>query len=107
MAGKSKDGPAKDLQPVADVMRMLADGTRLKLLMMLASRGEINVTALCEGVAASQPTVSHHLGLLRMSGIVATRRHGQNVFYRLSADAPTPDAIRVAAGSGSVSVRRH
>src|SRR4029079_4807454 len=46
------------LQAVADVMRHLADGTRLRLLLALAARGEQNVNQLCEALSAAQPAVS-------------------------------------------------
>jgi DNA-binding transcriptional ArsR family regulator len=48
---------------------------------MLLADGERNVTNLCEALKLPQPTVSHHLGLLRMSNIIGNRRDGKQVFY--------------------------
>jgi len=69
----------------------LSDKTRLNILMLL-SEGERNVTSLCEALKLPQPTVSHHLGLLRMNNIIGNRRNGKQVFYTLNG--------RVDVGSG-------
>lgn len=67
---------------VATLMRTLADITRLRLLGLL-NRGEMNVSSLCDLTGLPQPTVSHHLGLLRNAALVANRRNGKQVFYSL------------------------
>ena len=71
-----------DLDQLSSLFRLLSDKTRLSILMRL-SEGERNVTTLCEELALPQPTVSHHLGLLRMNNVVGNRRHGKQVFYAL------------------------
>jgi ArsR family transcriptional regulator len=61
----------------------LADSTRLRILKLL---GKEELCA-CEVMAAldlTQPTASHHLGILERSGLVTSRREGKWVFYRLS-----------------------
>src|SRR3954447_17110690 len=82
-----KRGPAAgsdaDLEPLVALFRLLSDKTRLSILMLL-SKGERNVTSLCEELRLPQPTVSHHLGLLRMSNLIGTRRDGKQVFYGLT-----------------------
>src|SRR4051812_33306727 len=65
---------------------LLSDETRLRLLLLLAERGEENVSALCEAVGQSQPGTSHHLMLLRMARVVTTRRRGRQVYYTLSSE---------------------
>jgi len=72
-----------DLEQLTTIFRLLSDKTRLNILMMLA-QGERNVTTLCKELALPQPTVSHHLGLLRMNNLIANRRNGKQVFYGLS-----------------------
>ena len=67
----------------AERFKQIADATRLQVLMTLAS-GERNVSDLCEGLATSQPAVSHHLALLRHSGIIAPRRDGKHNLYSLT-----------------------
>src|SRR5258708_17289976 len=72
----------QDLDQLSSLFRLLSDKTRLSILMRL-SDGERNVTTLCEELALPQPTVSHHLCLLRMNNVVGNRRHGEQVFYAL------------------------
>jgi DNA-binding transcriptional ArsR family regulator len=73
----------KDLEQLTAMFRLLTDKTRLNILMILAE-GERNVTSLCEDLKLPQPTVSHHLGLLRMSSVITNRRAGKQVFYGLN-----------------------
>jgi DNA-binding transcriptional ArsR family regulator len=91
---------AQYLQAVADVMRHLADGTRLRLLLALAAGGEQNVNQLCDLLSAPQPAVSHHLGILRRARLVRTRRQGREIYYRLEdgASPAGPSALRVSIG---------
>src|SRR5688500_17352997 len=61
---------------------LLGDPTRVRILLLLC-RGEMNVTRLCETLGLPQPTVSHHLGLLRRGGFLTTRREGKSIHYSL------------------------
>ncbi len=73
----------RHIAKIADSLKLFADPTRLRLLEMLAQRGEMNVNNMCTEVGQSQPAVSHHLGLLRMSGLVARRRQGKFNYYSI------------------------
>ncbi|WP_428937224.1 ArsR/SmtB family transcription factor [Fontivita pretiosa] len=77
------DATEQDLDQLTTVFRLLSDKTRLNILMLLAD-GEQNVTTLCERLKLPQPTVSHHLGLLRMNNVICNRRNGKQVFYALN-----------------------
>jgi DNA-binding transcriptional ArsR family regulator len=78
-----RGGREPELEPLVGLFRLLSDKTRLNILMLL-SKGERNVTSLCEELGLPQPTVSHHLGLLRMSNLIGNRRNGKQVFYGLN-----------------------
>ena len=80
--GPAAPGPDADFEPLVSLFRLLSDKTRLSILVLLA-RGERNVSSLCEELRLPQPTVSHHLGLLRMSNLITNRRDGKQVFYEL------------------------
>jgi ArsR family transcriptional regulator len=69
------------LRGLVEVFQMLADQSRLRILLTLARSGEMHVTALCELLGQSQPAVSHHLSLLRTRRLVSVRRDGKNNFY--------------------------
>ena len=64
----------------------LADGTRLRLINLL-SGGELCVCYLVEILGESQPKISRHLGYLRRAGVVAARRDGKWIHYRVTRPA--------------------
>jgi len=68
------------LQEWAQGFSLLSDKTRLGILRELA-KGPRNVTAMCKALKLKQPTLSHHLGLLRMGRLVVGTRQGKSVVY--------------------------
>lgn len=64
----------------ADTFRLLADGTRVKILWALL-QAESSVGALAELVESSTTAVSQHLSKLRLAGLVESRRDGTFVYY--------------------------
>jgi DNA-binding transcriptional ArsR family regulator len=96
----------QDLEQLTTVFRLLADRTRLNILMLLLE-GERNVTSLCEELKLPQPTVSHHLGLLRMHNLITNRRSGKQVFYSLGSpgDDINSQMLQVTLDRFCVSVR--
>jgi ArsR family transcriptional regulator len=70
---------------LAKVFKALGDPVRLRLLSMIASQagGEICVCDLTPAFDLSQPTISHHLKLLRQAGLIDSERRGTWVYYRL------------------------
>ncbi|HSZ56480.1 MAG TPA: metalloregulator ArsR/SmtB family transcription factor [Tepidisphaeraceae bacterium] len=71
---------SQDLEPLVSLFRLLSDKTRVKILFLL-TQGERNVSSLCQELRLPQPTVSHHLGLLRSRNLITNRRNGKQVFY--------------------------
>lgn len=65
---------------VIDFLKILSDETRLKVLVMLLKR-EMCVCEIMEELGLSQSLVSHHLRLLRKSGLVKDEKDGKWVFY--------------------------
>jgi len=78
-----------DLEQLTSLFRLLSDKTRLNILILL-SQGERNVTSLCQELDLPQPTVSHHLGLLRMNNLIGNRRDGKQVYYGINGRFQTP-----------------
>jgi len=70
----------------SQLFHVLSDETRIKLLLVLKD-GESHVTDLCKKLKLPQPTVSHHLALLRVHGLVLNRRSGKSVFYSIDTEA--------------------
>ena len=67
----------------AHLLGVLSHETRLNLVLLLA-QGEATVTDLCDLVGAGQSNVSHHLAILRTTGLVTDRREGQFVVYAIN-----------------------
>jgi DNA-binding transcriptional ArsR family regulator len=69
----------------ADLFAVLATPLRLKLISALC-HSEKNVSTLLSEIDATQPNVSQHLGTLYRAGILAKRREGTQIFYRLQSE---------------------
>ncbi|KPK41673.1 MAG: hypothetical protein AMK72_14985 [Planctomycetes bacterium SM23_25] len=95
MAKKRGRVTKDDLREWARGFSLLSDATRLGILQLLA-KGPRNVTALCKGLRLKQPTVSHHLGLLRMGRLVNGTRQGKSVVY--ATDKTNLKALATALG---------
>jgi DNA-binding transcriptional ArsR family regulator len=67
---------------IADRLKALSDPTRLAILHALET-GERNVTDLLGELGGSQANLSKHLARMRHAGILASRREGTNVYYRV------------------------
>lgn len=67
----------------AALLRLLGNEKRLMILCQLAD-GELSVGDIQRRITLSQSALSQHLALLREDGVVATRREGQTIFYRIA-----------------------
>jgi ArsR family transcriptional regulator len=72
---------------LATRFKALADPTRVAILSMLSCEDEVCVCVLTDQLDVSQPTISHHLKILREAGLVDATRRGTWAFYRLVPDA--------------------
>ena len=70
------------LNRISEVLKAMADPTRLKILHSLHDN-ERCVTDILEVVGGSQANISKHLSVLKRSGLVDCRRNGLNVYYRI------------------------
>ena len=73
------------LSRIAEVLKAMADPTRLKILHCLHN-GERCVSDILQVVGGSQANVSKHLSVLKRAGLVDCRRAGLNVYYRIIDD---------------------
>lgn len=79
----------KDFEPAAALLKAIADPYRLTMLATLAaSEQEVCVCDFTDALPLNQPTVSHHLRILREAGLVECERRGTWVYYQLAKDAP-------------------
>jgi DNA-binding transcriptional ArsR family regulator len=94
--------PDDQVDLTVELFRMLADGTRIRIVWALIGR-ELSVNDLAAQVGKLPAAVSQHLARLRMSGLCQTRRAGTQVFYRLANEHVAQlvtDAIHNAEHSG-------
>ena len=75
-----------ELLALADVLALLGDPTRLRLVVALLAAGEMCVRDLAAAAGQSESAVSHALRLLRAHGVVAVRRVARLAYYRLADD---------------------
>jgi DNA-binding transcriptional ArsR family regulator len=73
----------QDLRLLRTLYRALGDETRLRVLGLLAEAGPLPVRELSARVALSQPLISWHLRILRLAGVIETRRQGRETICRL------------------------
>jgi ArsR family transcriptional regulator len=88
-------------ESLAETLRLLGDPTRLRLMLLLEDE-EVNVSELCRKTKLPQPTVSHHLGILRSGGLVINRRAGKEVYYRQNSAGKSPLKALLRLGPLSV-----
>src|SRR5947199_6061236 len=74
-------------ESLAARFKALADPTRISIVNRLAAADECCVCDLTEAFELSQPTISHHLKVLRDAGLVESSRRGTWAYYRLVPDA--------------------
>ncbi len=66
-----------------DFFKAVADPTRVKIMMMLKGK-ELCVSDICKAFSMKQPSISHHLNILKRAKIVIGRKEGKEVYYRLN-----------------------
>ncbi len=84
--------PSQKPYPLERLFQALADRTRLRLLHMMAEQ-EVCVCYFVQVLDAPQPKISRHLAYLRRAGLVAARREGKWMHYKLA----VPADLRAAA----------
>ncbi|MFQ6607391.1 MAG: ArsR/SmtB family transcription factor [Fidelibacterota bacterium] len=73
----------RDLNRLAEILAMLGNGTRLKILYALAEGEELCVCDLADVLNKDVSAISHQLRRLRDRGLVTNRRDGMTIYYRL------------------------
>jgi ArsR family transcriptional regulator, arsenate/arsenite/antimonite-responsive transcriptional repressor len=85
---------APERDELAGRFKALADPTRVAIINSLSAADEVCVCSLTEIFDLSQPTISHHLKILREVGLVESSRRGTWAYYRL-----VPEAIAALRGA--------
>jgi ArsR family transcriptional regulator len=85
----------KSPMDTVEFAKALADETRQKIMAICCCR-ELSVNEIVEALDVTQPTVSHHLAILRRAGLVHTQRRGKQVLYTLNQESLADGCCRVA-----------
>jgi ArsR family transcriptional regulator, arsenate/arsenite/antimonite-responsive transcriptional repressor len=76
--------PLDDGKDTVELLKSLADETRLGIVRLLAAHGEpLCVCHIVDAFDLSQPTISHHLRLLREAGLITSEKRGLWAYYSL------------------------
>ncbi|MCR5287611.1 MAG: metalloregulator ArsR/SmtB family transcription factor [Saccharofermentans sp.] len=76
---------ARDEQLI-EVLGVLAEGVRFKILSVIASKGELTAKDILENFDFTQPTLSHHMASLTKAGLVIVKRKGRYAYYSINKD---------------------
>ena len=75
--------PIKSFENASNTFQLISDPTRLKILWLLCHL-ELCVNDIAISTKMTSPAVSHHLKLLKQTGLIESRRNGKEMFYKLS-----------------------
>jgi ArsR family transcriptional regulator len=89
--------PRADADRLAETFKALADPTRVAIVNRLSAAETVCVCDLTSAFKLSQPTISHHLRVLREAGLVESERRGTWAYYRLVPESI--DQLRAVLGS--------
>ncbi len=64
--------------------KAVSDPNRVKIMMLLHKRKEMSVSEICKHFNMKQPSISHHLGILKTAKIVESRKDGKEVYYKIN-----------------------
>jgi ArsR family transcriptional regulator len=93
--------PKKSAEALADRFKALSDPARVAIVNQLAGRGEVCTCNLTGFLGLSQPTVTHHLRVLREAGLIEiARKRGTFSFYRLVPEAMEQLAFALGGSPG-------
>jgi len=88
-------------EPFIAIAKALADPTRRLILKELRAAGNLTCSCVCNLSALSQPTISHHIGILENAGLIHVRKRGQ--YHELSVNEK---ALTAFAGDLAAPARR-
>jgi len=91
---KAKPLEVHERDQLAAKFKALADPTRVAIINCLSAGDEVCVCNLTDAFELSQPTISHHLRILREAGLVTAARRGTWAYYRL-----VPEAVEELRGA--------
>lgn len=89
MTAKATQFDAKRVNSLVQTFKLLSDATRLRIVILVSAAGEggMCVNDICRAIGQGQPAISHHLALMRVSGLLMATRDARHVFYSIAPGA--------------------
>ena len=94
----------KNTDPDVRLLQALADPARLEIVRQLGRQPAVCACDFTDCCGVAQPTVSHHLRVLREAGVLRSERRGTNIYYSLADDFPQRFAAIGASFAGLVTL---
>jgi DNA-binding transcriptional ArsR family regulator len=79
----------EQLETASNMLKAIAHPMRIAILQKLEDGKKLTVTEIHESINIDQSTASHHLGILKDKGVLASKREGKNTYYFLKSTAFT------------------
>ncbi|MCD6202015.1 MAG: helix-turn-helix transcriptional regulator [Bacteroidales bacterium] len=76
----------EQLERATNILKAIAHPMRISILNYLEEKGSLTVTEIHNLLGIEQSTTSHHLGILKDKGVLASKREGKNTYYFLKYD---------------------
>lgn len=73
--------PIKKYNEYMDMLCVLSDKTRQKIIRIFAANKELCANDVAKNFVLSRPTISHHINLLKRSGVLVSRKSGKEIYY--------------------------
>lgn len=80
---QTRKGSKMDTEKEARAFKALGDENRLRIINLISSQGEICACRILDELDIAQPTLSHHMKLLRDAGLVKARKQGRWMHYSM------------------------
>jgi ArsR family transcriptional regulator, arsenate/arsenite/antimonite-responsive transcriptional repressor len=87
-----------DRARISELLAAVGDPARLDIIFLLGETGRMNVGDIASRFHLSRPAISHHLKVLKTSGVVTAQKVGQEVFYELDEGVIIHELRTVLAG---------
>ena len=76
--------PEEYIKRAVKILKLVSEESKLRIMLLLAKEGPCAVTEIADTLQINQPTVSHHLSLLRHADLVTATREGKNIYYDIN-----------------------
>lgn len=76
--------PAEKCDECMELLRALSDKTRQEIIMLFAAKKELRANDVAKNFSLSRPAISHHLNLMKRSGLLNSRKNGKEIYYSLN-----------------------